>query len=160
MNDTPSAGGRRPRVVLLFGGRSGEHAISCVTAAGVLRVIDRTRYDVLPVGITRSGRWVLAEDDPQRWSIVDGRLPHVPDSEDVVLPPAADGSWALLRPGSAPESLGPVDVVFPLLHGPFGEDGTVQGLLELRDTRSVRSGVLASALGMDKHVMKLVKIGS
>lgn len=156
-----ATGGRRPRVMVLFGGRSGEHAISCATAGGVLRAIDRTRYDVLPVGITRSGRWVLAEDDPDRWAITDGRLPEVEDTAAAVLLTQGepDGVVQHLEPGRAPTALGQVDVVLPLLHGPFGEDGTLQGLLELADVRYVGAGVLASAVGMDKHFMKLVLAG-
>jgi len=148
-------------VLVLFGGRSGEHAISCATAGGVLRAIDRSRYDVVPVGITPSGRWVLVEDDPDRWSIVDGRLPEVEDLPgSVLLPQAADeAGLQVLEPGLAPTALGRVDVVFPLLHGPFGEDGTLQGMLELVDLRYVGAGVLASAVGMDKHFMKLVLAG-
>ncbi len=153
--------GARPRVLLLFGGRSGEHAISCATAGGVLRAIDRTRYDVLPVGITPSGRWVLVEDDPDQWSIVDGHLPEVADGPLEVLLPQGSGERAVtvLEDGVLPRQLGAVDVVFPLLHGPFGEDGTLQGLLELADVRYVGAGVLASAVGMDKHFMKLVLAG-
>ncbi|NMM15717.1 MAG: D-alanine--D-alanine ligase [Cellulomonas sp.] len=153
--------GARPRVLLLFGGRSGEHAISCATAGGVLRAIDRTRYDVLPVGITPSGRWVLVEDDPERWSIVDGHLPEVADGPlEVLLPQgSAERAVTVLEDGVLPRQLGAVDVVFPLLHGPFGEDGTLQGLLELADVRYVGAGVLASAVGMDKHFMKLVLAG-
>jgi D-alanine-D-alanine ligase len=153
--------GARPRVLLLFGGRSGEHAISCATAGGVLRAIDRTRYDVLPVGITPSGRWVLVEDDPDRWSIVDGHLPEVEDGPlEVLLPQGADErAVTVLEAGVLPRQIGAVDVVFPLLHGPFGEDGTLQGLLELADVRYVGAGVLASAVGMDKHFMKLVLAG-
>ena len=153
--------GARPRVLLLFGGRSGEHAISCATAGGVLRAIDRTRYDVLPVGITLSGRWVLVEDDPDRWSIVDGHLPEVEDGPlEVLLPQGADErAVTVLEAGVLPRQIGAVDVVFPLLHGPFGEDGTLQGLLELADVRYVGAGVLASAVGMDKHFMKLVLAG-
>ncbi|NMM31558.1 MAG: D-alanine--D-alanine ligase [Cellulomonas sp.] len=153
--------GARPRVLLLFGGRSGEHAISCATAGGVLRAIDRTRYDVLPVGITPSGRWVLVEDDPDRWSIVDGHLPEVADGPlEVLLPQgSAERAVTVLEDGVLPRQLGAVDVVFPLLHGPFGEDGTLQGLLELADVRYVGAGVLASAVGMDKHFMKLVLAG-
>ena len=153
--------GTRPRVLLLFGGRSGEHAISCATAGGVLRAIDRTRYDVLPVGITPSGRWVLVEDDPDRWSIVDGHLPEVAEGPlEVLLPQgSADRAVTVLEDGVLPRQLGAVDVVFPLLHGPFGEDGTLQGLLELADVRYVGAGVLASAVGMDKHFMKLVLAG-
>ncbi|PVU83726.1 D-alanine--D-alanine ligase A [Cellulomonas sp. WB94] len=153
--------GARPRVLLLFGGRSGEHAISCATAGGVLRAIDRTRYDVLPVGITPSGRWVLVEDDPDRWSIVDGHLPEVEDGPlEVLLPQGSDErAVTVLEAGVLPRQIGAVDVVFPLLHGPFGEDGTLQGLLELADVRYVGAGVLASAVGMDKHFMKLVLAG-
>ncbi len=151
---------RRPRVLVLFGGRSGEHPISAVTAGGVLRAIDRSRYDVLAVGITREGRWVLADDDPDRWAIRDGRLPEVSDGSVRVLLPQAAGDRAVqaLR-GPVAEALGDVDVVFPLLHGPFGEDGTVQGMLELADVRYVGAGVLASAVGMDKQMMKLVFAG-
>ncbi|CAN5216725.1 D-alanine--D-alanine ligase family protein [soil metagenome] len=151
----------RPRVLLLFGGRSGEHAISCATAGGVLRAIDRTRYDVLPVGITSSGRWILVDDDPDRWSIVDGHLPEVEDGPlEVLLPQgSAERAVTVLEDGVLPRQLGAVDVVFPLLHGPFGEDGTLQGLLELADVRYVGAGVLASAVGMDKHFMKLVLAG-
>ncbi|MBO3093893.1 D-alanine--D-alanine ligase family protein [Cellulomonas dongxiuzhuiae] len=162
---TDGAGGpgaHRPRVMVLFGGRSGEHAISCATAGGVLRAIDRDRYDVVAVGITRAGQWVLADDDPDRWAIRDGVLPQVEDTSTHVLLPqgTTDRDVQLLRDGRLAAPLGAVDVVFPLLHGPFGEDGTVQGLLELADVRYVGSGVLASAVGMDKHMMKLVLAGS
>lgn len=152
---------RKVRVLILFGGRSGEHAISAATAAGVLRAIDRTRYDVLPVGITPDGEWVVAADDPERWQITDGRLPQVEATgEEVVLPLATDRrGLRVLAPGEIPRELGEVDVVLPLLHGPYGEDGTVQGLLELADVRYVGAGVLASAVGMDKHFMKLVLAG-
>jgi len=154
----PASEVARPRVLLVFGGRSGEHAISCATAGGVLRAIDRTKYDVVPVGITPTGRWVLVEDDPDRWSIVDGRLPEVEDGPaQVLLPQATDGrELQVLEAGNASVAHGRVDVVFPLLHGPFGEDGTLQGMLELVDLRYVGAGVLASAVGMDKHFMKLV----
>ncbi|GAB7190551.1 D-alanine--D-alanine ligase family protein [Kineococcus sp. NUM-3379] len=152
---TPPAG-TRPRVAVVFGGRSGEHAISCVTASGVLAAIDRSRYDVVPVGITRSGRWVLVEGDPSTLAITGGRLPEVPADGAVVALPQEVGSRDLvpLSGGVDPAALGAVDVVLPLLHGPYGEDGTLQGLLELSDTRYVGSGVLASAASMDKQVMK------
>ena len=160
---TPGAGApRKTRVAVLFGGRSGEHAISASTAAGVLRAIDRDRYDVVPVGITREGRWVVAADDPERWQIADGRLPEVTaDSGAEVVLSLTQGERTLrvLEPGNVPALLGEVDVVFPLLHGPFGEDGTLQGLLELADVHYVGAGVLASAVGMDKHFMKLVLAG-
>jgi len=152
-------GGSRPRVAIVFGGRSSEHAISCVTAAGVLRAIDRTRYDVVPIGVTTSGKWVLAADDPGRWELTGGVLPEVKDGDGpgVIAPlEVGDDALRVLEPGQVPRELGAVDVVFPLLHGPFGEDGTLQGLLELADVRYVGSGVLASAAGMDKHVMKVL----
>jgi D-alanine-D-alanine ligase len=157
--DPSAMPGRRPRVAVVFGGRSGEHAVSCMTAASVLRALDRASYDVLPIGITASGRWVLAADEPARYELTDGRLPEVTADEgpQVLLPLASgDRELTVLEPNQVPRALGEVDVVFPLLHGPFGEDGTLQGLLELADVRYVGSGVLASAAGMDKHVMKLL----
>ncbi|MFC8599073.1 MULTISPECIES: D-alanine--D-alanine ligase family protein [unclassified Isoptericola] len=160
---TPGAdASRKTRVAVLFGGRSGEHAISASTASGVLRAIDRDRYDVVPVGITREGRWVVAADDPERWQITDGRLPEVTaetGAEVVLSLTQGERTLRVLEPGQVPALLGEVDVVFPLLHGPFGEDGTVQGLLELSDVHYVGAGVLASAVGMDKHFMKLVLAG-
>src|SRR3954471_1062239 len=147
------------RVALLFGGRSGEHAISAATAAGVLKAIDRDKYDVIPVGSTRDGRWVVASDDPAVWELRSGRLPEETSASgsEGVLSSSSDGpQLQVLEAGSVPAVLGQVDVVFPVLHGPFGEDGTIQGLLELADVRYVGSGVLASAVGMDKHYMKLV----
>lgn len=163
MSETQSSvPARKPRVALLFGGRSGEHAISAATAAGVLGAIDRDAYDVVPIGITRQGRWVVAADDAERWQIAAGRLPEVTadDGAEVVLSlTAGERTLRTLEPGQVPHVLGEVDVVFPLLHGPFGEDGTVQGLLELADVRYVGAGVLASAVGMDKHFMKMVLDG-
>jgi D-alanine-D-alanine ligase len=148
----------RPRVAVVFGGRSPEHAISCATAASVLRAIDRERYDVVPVGITREGYWVQVADDPAALEIAGGRLPEVTDTGDQVLVPlgAHDRTLTVARPGEVPTALGEVDVVLPLLHGPFGEDGTIQGLLELADIRYVGCGVLASAAMMDKQMMKIV----
>jgi D-alanine-D-alanine ligase len=157
--DEPDQPRRRPRVAVVFGGRSGEHAISCMTAASVMRALAQSGYEIVPVGITMAGRWVLAAAEPERWELTDGRLPEVGDDEGpTVLVPLEAGVRALtvLEPGQVPRALGEVDVVFPLLHGPFGEDGTLQGLLELADVRYVGSGVLASAAGMDKHVMKLL----
>ncbi len=154
----PDQASGRTTVALVFGGRSGEHAISCATAASVLRAIDRDRYDVVPIGITREGRWVQVADDPTRLEITDGHLPEVPDSPSTVVLPLGAGSneVTVTEPGAVPRVLSQVDVVFPLLHGPFGEDGTIQGLLELADIRYVGCGVLASAAMMDKHFMKLV----
>jgi D-alanine-D-alanine ligase len=152
---------RRPRVAIIFGGRSSEHAVSCATAAGVLRAIDRDRYDVVPIGIARTGEWVLVEDEPAHLELTAARTPEVPAVDArVVLPLGTrDGALQVLAPGQPPRELGEVDVVFPLLHGPFGEDGTIQGLFELADVRYVGSGVLASAAGMDKHYMKVLFAG-
>ncbi|ARQ68278.1 D-alanine--D-alanine ligase family protein [Streptomyces marincola] len=155
-----AAGGHRPRVAVVFGGRSSEHAISVVTAGAVLRAIDRTRYDVLPIGITGDGRWALTADDPERMAITDRRLPSVEQIAEpgpgAVLMPVSAGRQEVVysEPGSVPKDLGEVDVVLPLLHGPYGEDGTLQGLLELAGVPYVGAGVLASAVGMDKEYMK------
>ena len=148
----------RPRVAVLFGGRSSEHSVSCVTAAGVLEAIDRKKYDVVPIGIARNGQWSLVSDDPASWSLRSATLPEItPSDESVVLSSAAGGRELQAHSAdSIPRSLGSVDVVLPLLHGPFGEDGTLQGLLEMADVRYVGAGVLASAVGMDKHYMKVV----
>jgi D-alanine-D-alanine ligase len=159
----PAPDARRVRVAVIFGGRSSEHAISCVTAASVLRVIDRSVYDVVPIGVTHTGRWLLAADDPGRWELSGGTLPEVKDGDGPgVIAPAEVGDRRLrvLEPGQVPRPLAEVDVVLPLLHGPFGEDGTLQGLLELTDVRYVGSGVLASAASMDKHVMKIMLEGA
>ncbi|SDS63296.1 D-alanine--D-alanine ligase family protein [Jiangella sp. DSM 45060] len=150
---------RRIRVAVVFGGRSSEHEISCVTAGGVLAALDPRRYEVLPIGITTSGRWVLTTADPERLAIHGSTMPTVDDEGGTVVLPGR-GELAVQSPGEVPHALGTVDVVFPLLHGPYGEDGTIQGLLELADVRYVGSGVLASAVGMDKHVMKLLLAGA
>jgi D-alanine-D-alanine ligase len=148
----------KPRVAVLFGGRSSEHAVSCVTAAGVLGAINKDKYDVIPIGIAKSGQWVLASTDTAQWSLAASSLPEVAPSPDTVTLAEIGGEHQLIvaSPNEVPRELGTVDVVFPLLHGPFGEDGTIQGLLELSDTRYVGAGVLASAVGMDKHFMKVV----
>ncbi|HEX7201880.1 D-alanine--D-alanine ligase family protein [Arthrobacter sp. P2b] len=148
----------KPRVAVLFGGRSSEHAVSCVTAAGVLGAINKDKYDVIPIGIAKSGQWVLASTDTAQWSLAASSLPEVAPSSDTVTLAEIGGEHQLIvaSPNEVPRELGAVDVVFPLLHGPFGEDGTIQGLLELSDTRYVGAGVLASAVGMDKHFMKVV----
>ena len=148
--------GPRATVAVLFGGRSSEHGVSCVTAGGVLAAIDRSVFDVIAIGITRDGRWTVASSEPDQWRIVDGVLPTVPDADHTVLPPSFSGSgeWRVLGDDGAVRSLGAIDVVFPVLHGPFGEDGTVQGALELVDVRYVGAGVLASAMGMDKEYMR------
>lgn len=149
--------GRKPRVAVVFGGRSGEHAISCVTAGSVLAAIDRDVYDVVPVGIATDGRWVLQGEDTSRLAIVGGQLPSVDGDREPVALVGAGQQAELVVTGAAdvPQVLGQVDVVFPLLHGPWGEDGTLQGLLEMAGVRYVGSGVLASAMGMDKVYMKV-----
>jgi D-alanine-D-alanine ligase len=150
---------RKPRIALVFGGRSGEHSISCATAGSVLQALDPERYDVVPVGIAHDGRWVLQSSDPERLAIRGAdRLPEVDTTgATVALSSEADGSELVVHePASVPRTLGDVDVVFPLLHGPWGEDGTIQGLLEMAGVRYVGAGVLASAVGMDKHYMKIV----
>lgn len=154
----PPAPPTRTRVALVFGGRSSEHAVSCATAAGVLRAIDRTRYDVIPIGIARDGRWVLVDDDPVPLELTAEHTPSVDGHTPGVMLPLStvERGLTVLDAGQPPRVLGDVDVVFPLLHGPFGEDGTIQGLLDLSDTRYVGSGVFASAAGMDKHYMKVV----
>lgn len=155
-----SGGPRKTRVAILFGGRSSEHAVSCATAAGVMRAIDPDRYDVVAIGITKAGEWVLAGDDLDRLALRAGHLPEVTGTQQVVVPTdPARRDLTVLAPGRPPASLGEVDVVFPVLHGPFGEDGTVQGMLELADIRYVGCGVLASAVMMDKHYMKVVFAG-
>ncbi|WP_142057932.1 D-alanine--D-alanine ligase family protein [Pseudarthrobacter sp. B4EP4b] len=152
------ARGAKPRVAVLFGGRSSEHAVSCVTAAGVLGAINRDKYEVIPIGIAKTGQWVLAAEDTAQWSLSASSLPEVVPSQKTVTLAEIGGEHQLIvaSPNEVPQELGTVDVVFPLLHGPFGEDGTIQGLLELSDTRYVGAGVLASAVGMDKHYMKVV----
>ena len=143
-------------VVLLFGGRSSEHTISCATAGGVLSAIDRDKYRVIPVGITRDGAFTLQPDDADRFRLNPSAMPQVDDDGSRVHWPTSARSRELTVTDAAGQttSLGDVDVVFPILHGPFGEDGTVQGLLELVGLPYVGNGVLASALGMDKHFTK------
>ncbi|GGO48140.1 D-alanine--D-alanine ligase [Streptomyces daqingensis] len=153
---------RKPRVAVVFGGRSSEHAISVVTAGAVLAAIDREKYEVLPIGITTDGRWALTADEPERMAIENSRLPSVSELADTttggVLLPLEPGNREVTyhEPGSVPKALGEVDVVFPVLHGPYGEDGTLQGLLEMSGVPYVGAGVLASAVGMDKEYMKRV----
>ena len=150
---------RKVRVAVIFGGRGPEHAVSCMGGGNVLEAIDRDRYEVVPVGITRDGRWVLAADEPARLGIRGGELPSV---EAVAEPGSQVVPWADRRPATAsapgqiPHLLGEVDVVVPILHGPFGEDGTIQGLLEMAGVPYVGAGVLASAVGMDKEYMKII----
>jgi D-alanine-D-alanine ligase len=143
------------RVGILFGGRSGEHEVSLLSAASVLNSIDRERYEVVPIGITKEGRWVTSE---LAEALLTGKT--VPELEA----PPTDNSRALAAPATSSADSSPqptalarllnVDIIFPVLHGTFGEDGTIQGLLELADIAYVGSGVLGSAAGMDKDIMK------
>ena len=152
---------RKIKVAVVFGGRGPEHAVSCMGGGNMLSAIDRDRYEVIPVGITREGSWVLAADEPGRLAITGGELPSV---EDVAEPGGQVVPWAgqpgrelaASPPGQIPRLLGEVDVVLPVLHGPFGEDGTIQGLLEMAGIRYVGAGVLASAVSMDKEYMKMI----
>ena len=156
---------RKIRVAVVFGGRGPEHAISCASGGTVLACIDRDRYDVVPVGILPDGRWVLTADEPERLAITGGQLPSVEAVAEPggrVLPWTAagphqePGALTTAEPGAIPRELGEVDVVLPMMHGPFGEDGTMQGLLEMAGIRYVGAGVLASAVSMDKEYMKLI----
>src|SRR5262245_55986557 len=170
---------RKHRVGILFGGRSGEHEISLLSAASVLKAIDRTKFEVLPIGITKQGRWLTAKDAEKLL-----RGEHAEDSrsaqlragdpqatapaavlasgEAVVVPPEPKQSGSAMVPFQSDSALLRrasdrainVDIIFPVLHGTFGEDGTIQGLLELADIPYVGAGVLGSAAGMDKDVMK------
>jgi len=166
---------KKIRVGILFGGRSGEHEVSLLSAASVLKAIDRSKYDVIPVGITKQGQWVTAGYAER---LLQGEAPQPeknlragdPDAtsaaavlrkgESVLVPPVP--SQALVpfqRPASAlasapADNVLSVDVIFPVLHGTFGEDGTIQGLFELAGIAYVGSGVLGSATGMDKDTMK------
>ena len=161
---------------ILFGGRSGEHEVSLLSAASVLKAIDKTKYDVVPIGITKDGRWLTAEHAEKLLKgDSGGEDKHLragdPDAtpgaavlasgESVVVPPEPSRRGAGLTPFQTDANLRraadraiDVDVIFPVLHGTFGEDGTIQGLLELADIAYVGAGVLGSAAGMDKDVMK------
>ncbi len=135
-------------VALLFGGPSSEHEISCATAAGVLGAIDRDKYNVFPIGITKTGVWTLAEDDAEKWALKKGDLSFVSDNGKHVH----FGANQELFQGQT--LLGKIDVVFPVLHGPYGEDGQVQRELEAVGLPYVGNGVLASERGMDKELSK------
>ncbi|MGA7244961.1 MAG: D-alanine--D-alanine ligase family protein [Terracidiphilus sp.] len=151
---------KKLRVGVLFGGRSGEHEVSLLSAASILKAIDRRKFDVIPIGITKEGRWLAAADAA---GLLDGDRSAVTRrlrAGDPEATPGAkllhEGIPTLLAPVPGPQ--GPqgkaIDVVFPVLHGTFGEDGTIQGLFELAGIAYVGSGVLGSSAGMDKDVMK------
>jgi D-alanine-D-alanine ligase len=133
----------RTRLAILYGGRSAEHQVSVVSARSVMEALDPDRFEVVPIAITRDGAWLLPDRSPLELAASDGALPEVEPA----------GRELAVRPE---EGVSGVDVVFPILHGPFGEDGTVQGLFELADLPYVGSGVLASALAMDKAMAKVV----
>ena len=181
MSENPK---NKKRVIVLFGGRADEHSISCISAGSLLRAIDRDRFEPIPVAIAKEGQWVLPDVDPRGWNLGDGAMPEVnmtDGSRPVMIDMAkgADGFFALLpgdnKAGSAAigvgvsgdmtagdvedtdcEWLGHIDAVFPVLHGEYGEDGAVQGLLETLGVPYVGCGVLASAVCMDKHFTKIL----
>lgn len=138
-----------PTVAVIFGGQSSEHEISCLSAGSVLGALDRTRFQVVAIGITRDGRWVLADDDPARYRLHEGHLPSVDPNWPQLVVEFAGGAGAV----RTERERFAIDVAFPLLHGAYGEDGTVQGLLEMAGIAYVGSGVIASAMEMDKIVM-------
>ena len=149
MNGVPAP---RRRVMLLFGGQSAEHDVSRVTAVAVARALDPAKYDVIPVGITTEGRWLLAGEAQKMLASGRDALPAAFAVEGDLMPvPSAS------RAASAPLE---ADVVIPLLHGPYGEDGTVQGVLELAGLPYVGAGVLGSAVAMDKIAMKQMFVGA
>ncbi|WP_166987464.1 D-alanine--D-alanine ligase family protein [Canibacter zhoujuaniae] len=146
-------------VALLFGGRSSEHVVSCVTAAGVYRALDKERFNAIPVGITKTGQFVpVSESVLLSYALDSDPLPEVAAGDERIIWPLAtdDHTLRVLDAQNQITELGTIDVVVPMLHGPFGEDGTVQGLCELAGLPYVGSGVLASALCMDKHALKVV----
>ncbi|MFO7271843.1 MAG: D-alanine--D-alanine ligase [Sphaerobacter thermophilus] len=151
-------GARKIRVGVIFGGRSGEHDVSLRSAQAILRAIDRERFEVVPIGITREGRW-LSGGDPLRQLAATSRLALAPGDDPPAEESDLGSALAVPETGHAVEVAGAgvvqqLDVVFPVLHGPYGEDGTVQGLLELADVPYVGAGVLGSAVSMDKVVAK------
>jgi D-alanine-D-alanine ligase len=150
------SGGRR-RIVVVFGGRSAEHEISCISARSVMDALDRDRFDVVPVGITKQGTWHLTPGPPALPSET-GRMPEVTAGAGASVVLAGEGASRELV--GADGSRAPIDVVVPVLHGPMGEDGAVQGMLELADVPYVGAGVLGSAIGMDKAVQKVLFAGA
>jgi len=149
----------KQRIVVMYGGKADEHSISCISAAGVLRALDTDKFEAIEVGITKNGEWIVGGEDPRKWNMSEG-LPMVEktdSSKDVVLDVALgqDGFFAREDDGTL-TSLGHVDAVLPVLHGPYGEDGTIQGLFEMMNVPYVGCGVLASAACMDKHYTKVL----
>ena len=148
----------KKRIVVLYGGKADEHPISCISTAGVLKAMDAERFEPIPVGITKDGQWIVNGEDPRGWDLSGDALPEVkvtPESRPVLLD-VSRGCDGFLVGGDAVESLGHIDAVLPVLHGPYGEDGTIQGLLEMMNVPYVGCGVLASAACMDKHYTKVL----
>src|SRR5688572_20433977 len=149
--------GRKIRVAVVFGGRSTEHSVSAISAGSILSVLDPAEFDVIPVGITREGRWVLANGDPSHLAIEGSRLPEITDASGAAVTLPADPTrqeLMVLDPAEGAAALAEVDVVFPALHGAYGEDGTIQGLLEMAGIPYVGANVFASAAAMDKEFTK------
>jgi D-alanine-D-alanine ligase len=149
----------KKRIVVMYGGKADEHSISCISAASALRALDTDKFEAIPVGITKDGKWIVNGENPLGWSLDEG-LPTVektPGAKDVVLEAALgqDGFFAREDDGTL-TPFGHVDAVFPVLHGPYGEDGTIQGLFEMMGVPYVGCGVLASAACMDKHYTKVL----
>ena len=148
----------KKRIVVLYGGKADEHPISCISTAGVLKAMDTERFEPIPVGITKSGQWIVNGEDPRGWDLSGDALPEVkvtPQSRPVLLD-VSRGCDGFLVGGDTVESLGHIDAVLPVLHGQYGEDGTIQGLLEMMNVPYVGCGVLASAACMDKHYTKVL----
>ena len=149
----------RTIVAVLYGGRSSEHSVSCVSAGAVMSHLDRTRYEVIPVGITSAGTWTLGPDDVSDLRIIDRDMPVVDPHRPEVSLGLSTEDRGVLRYVDGPDAgevIARVDVVFPVMHGTYAEDGTVQGLLELSGIPYVGPGVLSSAAGMDKEFTKVV----
>jgi D-alanine-D-alanine ligase len=149
---------RKIRVGVIFGGKSGEHEVSLASAQSIMRAIDKRKYDVVPIGITHAGRWLTSGDPLKALTGGQTSMPQLLNSGFALDADAPDASTPPERrelvPGTQAAGIPEVDVVFPVLHGTFGEDGTVQGLLELADIPYVGAGVMSSAVAMDKVVMK------
>ena len=144
---------RKIRVGILFGGRSAEHEVSLQSAKNIIDAIDTNKYEVVLIGIDKKGQWHLNDESRFLLPVVESGLPELPQKgENLALVPGKEAEQLVVLSGQ--QRLGPLDVVFPVLHGPFGEDGTVQGLLKLANIAFVGAGVLGSAVGMDKDVMK------
>ena len=149
----------RRRIVVLFGGRSAEHEISCISARSVMDAIDPARFDVVPVGITKQGTWHLMAGPPALPSET-GRMFEVTAGAGAGTGVSLAGEGAARELVAADGSRAPIDVVLPVLHGPMGEDGAVQGMFELADVPYVGAGVLGSAIGMDKAIQKVLFVAA